>query len=329
MLRTIAGIATLLLLSLVLPPTAALAAEVAVEKHDGGAKVTLDGKPFADYLIKTGPKPIVWPIIGPTGKEMTRAFPMRLDAKDERKDHLHHRSLWFTHGSVNDVDFWSEPSRAKQVHREYLKCDADGKRATISTVNDWIDGTGKKQCEDVRTLTFRGDGDVRSIDFDITIKASEGPVKFGDTKEGSMGVRIPSVMDLKQTLGKKGGNIVNANGDRDGATWGKSAPWVDYYGALDGDLVGIAILNHPSSFRYPTYWHVRDYGLFAANPFGLHDFKGKDGKAHEGEYILPAGETVTFRYRLLFHKGDEQGAKVAEAFEAYSKEQPADVGAKK
>ncbi|HEY2839882.1 MAG TPA: PmoA family protein [Pirellulales bacterium] len=306
---------------------AASAGEIAVEKHDGGAKVTIDGKLFADYLIKTGPKPIVWPIIGPTGKEMTRAFPMRFTV-GEKPDHPHHRSLWFTHGNVNGIDFWSEPSLAKQVHREYLKCEADGKQAVIGAVNDWIDPKGKKQCEDVRTLTFRDGGDARSIDFDITIKASDGPVKFGDTKEGSMGVRVPTALDLTQLDKKKtGGNIVNANGIRDKETWGKAAPWVDYHGKLDDEMVGIAMLNHPSSFRYPTYWHVRDYGLFAANPFGLHDFT--QANEHEGDYTLPAGETVTFRYRVLFHKGDEQQAKLAEAFEAYSREQPADAEAKK
>jgi len=301
------------------------AGEVAIEKHDGGAKVTIDGKPFTDYLIKTGPKPILWPIFGPGERQMTRAFPMQM-VSAERKDHPHHRSLWFTHGDVNGIDFWSEPSRAKQVHREFLKCEADGKQGVISTVNDWIDPTGKKQLEDERTITFRGDGDLRTIDFDITLKASEGPVKFGDTKEGTMGLRVPTAMDLKQTMGKKGGNIVNAGGDRDGNTWGKQAPWVDYFGKIDGETVGIAMLNHPSSFRYPTYWHVRDYGLFAANPFGLHDFKKLEKP--EGEFTLPAGESITLRYRFVFHKGDENEAKIAEAFEAYSKETPAEPAAR-
>jgi len=287
--------------------------------------VTIDGKPFTDYLIKTGPKPILWPIFGPGERQMTRAFPMQM-VSAERKDHPHHRSLWFTHGDVNGIDFWSEPSRAKQVHREFLKCEADGKQGVISTVNDWIDPTGKKQLEDERTITFRGDGDLRTIDFDITLKASEGPVKFGDTKEGTMGLRVPTAMDLKQTMGKKGGNIVNAGGDRDGNTWGKQAPWVDYFGKIDGETVGIAMLNHPSSFRYPTYWHVRDYGLFAANPFGLHDFKKLEKP--EGEFTLPAGESITLRYRFVFHKGDENEAKIAEAFEAYSKETPAEPAAR-
>lgn len=297
----------------------AAAGEVAVQKNDKGASVTIDGKPFADYLTATGPKPIVWPIIGPGGHEMSRAFPMR-NVEGEKHDHPHQRSLWFTHGSVNGIDFWSEtPGHGRTVHREFLKCRADGKAAVITTVNDWIGPSGKKQCEDTRTLVFRGDDTARSIDFDITIKATDGPVKFGDTKEGTMGIRVPTAMDVRQLGGKPGGKIVNSEGQSNGAAWGKPAAWVDYQGTLDGDPVGVAILNHPTSFRFPTHWHVRDYGLFAANPFGLHDFhNSKDPE--EGTYTLPAGESMTLRYRFLFHKGDEAAGHVAEAFAQYAQE---------
>ncbi|HEV7222050.1 MAG TPA: DUF6807 family protein, partial [Pirellulales bacterium] len=83
-------------------------------------------------------------------------------------------------------------------------------------------------------------------------------------------------------------------------------------------LVGIAILNHPSSFRYPTRWHVRDYGLFAANPFGLKDFEKNDQL--NGAYTVPAGESISLRYRFVFHLGDEQAADIAQTFEEYSEE---------
>ena len=122
--------------------------DTAVEQFDGGVHVTLDGKPFADYLIHNGPKPIVWPIIGPGGHEMTRNYPD--EGREEKRDHPHHRSLWFTHGNVNGIDFWSEtPAPGKQVHREFRKCEAADGKATISTVNDWIGPDGKKHCEDV------------------------------------------------------------------------------------------------------------------------------------------------------------------------------------
>jgi hypothetical protein len=112
---------------------------------------------------------------------------------------------------------------------------------------------------------------------------------------------------------KKGGKIVNSEGINDTKAWGKAASWVDYTGPVDGKTVGISILNHPSSFRYPTTWHVRDYGLFAANPFGYHDF----GQKTSGEYVLPKGDSIQFRYRVILHDGDTASADLPTAFRAY------------
>src|SRR5581483_4008415 len=158
------------------------------------------------------------------------------------------------------------------------------------------------------------------IDFDITLKANDGSVTFGDTKEGMFGLRVASSMDVKR---KKGGRITNAEGLTDLAAWGKASPWVDYTGPVAGQTVGIAILNHPQSFRYPTTWHVRDYGLFAANPFGWHDF----GMKQPGEYTLVTGGSIVFRYRVIFHKGDTAAAQIAEGFKAYAKPPTIDVAA--
>ena len=157
---------------------------------------------------------------------------------------------------------------------------------------------------------------TRWIDFTITIKALDKPVKFGDTKEGTFGLRLAETISVDA---KKGGQIVNSNGQLDNNAWGKAAEWVDCYGPLDSETVGIAILNHPSSFRYPTYWHVRGYGLFAANPFGLRDFSGD--KKKDGSYTIQPGEQITLRYRVIFHRGDEKVGKIAEAFSSYSKQE--------
>ena len=130
-----------------------------------------------------------------------------------------------------------------------------------------------------------------------------------------MAVRVAATMKVESG---KGGKIINSEGQTNQAAWGKQAAWVDYHGPVDGRTVGIAILNHPSSFRFPTYWHVRTYGLFAANPFGLHHFKGS--QSVDGSHTLSKGETMTLRYRVLLHRGDEKSAKVAEAFDIYAKE---------
>jgi len=284
--------------------------------------IKIDGQPFTEYLTKSGSKPILWPILGPTGKAMTRFYPMG-EAPNERQDHIHQRSFWFTHGEVNGIDFWAETGTrmplGTQVHKGFDKI-ASGDQAVVVTRNDWLDPTGKKVLEDVRKLAFGTLGASRWIDFDITLIASNGPVVFGDTKEGSFGIRVAETMKVDAKLG---GRIINSNGLEDKDAWGKSASWVDYQGPVEGETLGIAIFNHPSSFRYPTHWHVRTYGLYAVNPFGTGDFKrtGKnDPNDQSGRYEMPAGQSINLRYRVLLHKGDEKQAQVAEAFAAYAKQ---------
>ncbi len=302
-------------LILLLAPAACRAAEFTVDKTDDGVAVKVDGKLFADYLFKSGSKPVLWPLMGPTDKRITRAWPMEKDVPGETdKDHPHQRSMWFSHGDVNGIDFWSE-GKGRIDHRELVEAEG-GPQATIVTKNDWLSPDGSELiCQDERRYTFHADGDRRWIDVEIDIEAADGPVVFGDTKEGSFGVRVASSMRVQQGV-KVVGRIVNSEGQENLAAWGKPAAWVDYSGPVEGETLGVAIMNHPESFRFPTHWHVRVYGLFAANPFGLSDFTGGESN---GEYTLPEGETLKLRYRVLLHKGDEKEGRVAEMFEQYSK----------
>lgn len=278
----------------------------------------IDGKPFTEYLTEVDGKPILWPIIGPTGKPMTRAYPMIENVEGERHDHPHQASFWFTHAEVNGSNFWAIRAVGFVLgttrHREFRRIES-GKTATIVAVNDWIGHDDRKVLEDERVIEFGTIGESRYIDFAITLKATDGPVTFGDTKEGTFGVRVAATMAVDSKLG---GKIVNSEGRADRDAWGRPAAWVDYHGPVEGETVGIAILNHPSSFRFPTYRHVRTYGLFAANPFGLSDFPEPVGS---GEYTLKQGKTLTFRYRVIFHRGTEKDANIASVFEAYARQQ--------
>lgn len=308
MMRATWGLAICLSASLV---ASAAADQFEVKQDTDGVTVNLNGKLLTRYLIKSGHKPILWPLIGPYGDPVTRQYPMGEALPDERADHPHQRSFWFTHGDVNGASFWDEgPKAGYIVHKEFVKV-AGGERATIVTRNDWVTLEGKKTCEDVRTLTFGTHGESVWIDFDATVTASDGEVTFGDTKEGSFGVRVAGSMTVDT---KKGGRIINSDGLTDAAAWGKQAAWVDYHGPVNGQTVGIAILNHPTSFRFPTYWHVRTYGLFTANPFGVKDFT----KQGNGSYTLAPGQSFTLRFRVLLHKGNEQEGQVAEAYRAYA-----------
>jgi len=291
------------------------AAPQAKEDKDG-VTVTIDGKPFARFLNKSGSKPIIWPIVGPTGKEMTRGYPMRDALPSEKEDHNHHRSFWFTHGDVNGISFWHEDEKYGKcgiVEQRHLGVKQNKKGVRIHTVNDWIGPEGKKQCEDRSVYHFGSDENYRWIDATLTVTASNGTVKFGDTKEGCFGVRVAGTMRTEQ---EGGGTITNSDGLTNADAWGKPAPWVDYTGPVDGETVGVAIFNHPKSFRFPSYWHVRTYGLFTANPFGLHDFK--DDESADGSKTLEQGESFTLRYRVLFHAGTTEEAKIAEAYSEYA-----------
>jgi hypothetical protein len=291
------------------------AATFTIEKMDRGVTVKIDGQLFTEYLIQSGVKPILWPIIGPTGKPMTRSWPMDKSAGDKTYDHPHQRSLWFDHGSVNGVSFWEETAKAGSIrHREFVEV-RGGDDARIVTRNDWITPTHNKLCEDERMFRFHLNGDQRLIDFHVTVIASEGQLTFGDTKEGSFGIRVPDSMTVDAN---KGGRIVTSEGLTDKDAWGQPAAWVDYHGPVAGETVGIAILDHPQSFRFPNRWHVRPYGLFAVNPFGKKEFEATSGSG--GPYSLDKGQTLSLDYRVILHRGDEKDARIAEAFAAYAKE---------
>lgn len=290
--------------------TVASAAEVTIEPSEHGAVVKIDGQLFTEYWRDFNGTPILWPIIGPTGKPLTRSYPMG-KGTGEREDHPHHRSLWFTHGDVNGLSFWH---RETIRHREFVAMQS-GPQGLLVTKNDWIAPDGTRVCEDERQLAFGTDGDTRWIDFAVTIKATDQDVRFGDTKEGTFGVRVAASIKVDARLG---GRIVNAEGLTDQEAWGKRSAWVDYFGPVDDQIVGIAIMNHPNSFRFPTYWHVRTYGLFAANPFGWHDFTGS--AQQDGSYTIPKGQSIKLSYRVLLHRGDQQQARIAEHFARYTEQ---------
>ena len=280
--------------------------------------VEINGQLFTEYFFKDVPRPYCYPLIGPGDVALTRNWPMK-NTPNEEHDHPHHRSLWFAHGTVNGHDFWSEAKNfGKTVHDDFIEVKSGKDFGLIQERNKWVTAEGELVCTDERTLRIYNPGSApeRIIDFEITLKPAKGDLTLGDTKEGTMAVRLAETMRL--TLkGKVGqGHIVNSAGVRDGDTWGKRADWCDYYGPVDGKTVGIAIFDHPQNPRHPTWWHVRDYGLFAANPFGQHDFEKLPDKA-AGDLVVPAGKSVTFRYRFYLHEGDDQQAKVAEKYKAY------------
>ena len=291
------------------------------------SKVTINynGRLVTNYLFRDddAKKPYFWPVIGPTGKPMTRAFPMKI-VDGEQHDHPHHRGIWFGHQGVAGTDTWLEvasknykderqkaflASLGSIAHTAFTEISANDKQAVIRSNNDYLDSSGRQLMADKRTMIFRISDRKLILDFNITLLAKYGDVELEDKKDAGLNVRVPTSMSLKD--GK--GHIVNSVGDRDGDTWSKSAAWVDYHGPVQGEHLGIAFLNHPSSFRHPTRWHVRDYGLFTANAFGP---RSLDKSSTSGTFTLKNGESVHLRHRIIIHKDKEKMAGIADAYRA-------------
>jgi hypothetical protein len=289
---------------------------IKIAKGDTAIEVTAGGKPFATYHFagdKAKAKPLIYPIHGPGGTKVLRDYPFSDDTPGEAHDHPHHQGLWYTHGDVNGVSFWHLGDDAGTIaHQSFLEMDSDG----FTSLNEWNGPDGKTHCTDVRRVRFFSlpDGG-RGIDFQITLRASHGDVKFGDTKEGTMGIRTNPALRLKGEVAT--GKALNGNGDKGGSLWGKATPWVYYWGNIGDDTVGVGIFDHPSNPRHPTTWHARDYGLVAANPFGYSYFQKKPKGA--GDLAIKSGEEVSFRYGFVFVNGDPDAAKITELYKGWAK----------
>jgi hypothetical protein len=278
--------------------------------------VSLDGKPFTSFCYgDCWARPFLHPVIGPHGDPITRAYPVIEDVPGETQDHPHHKSFWVAWGDVNGADNWSENAKghARQIVRQVSEKVSGPVHGRISCLLDWVSEEGEKQMEEEREVVFHNlSASCRAVDLKVVFRATGGDIRFGDTKEGGIcSIRVATSMDA----GDKGTIVNSYGGVNESETWGKRAQWCDYYGPVADKTVGIAILDHPKNFRYPTYWHVRNYGLMTANPFGLSHFLGD--KTADGSHTLPAGEELVFRYRVLFHADTTEAADVAGKFHDY------------
>lgn len=299
---------------LVVTSLSVAAAEVSLEKKDDRVTVKIDGDIFTEYIFKGYEKPILYPVIGPDNIGMTRNWPMKNSGANEAQDHPHHKSIWFGHMEVNGESFWHSGDTAGTTVQREVSVHGN----TIHSENDLVGKDGRLVATDSRDISFSADGDTRFIDYTVTYHASESDIVFGDNKDGQMGIRMHPNLRLKGPVAN--GQAVNAEGVTSKDIWGKRASWIDYWGTVDGSVVGIAMFDHPTNFRYPTWWHARDYGLLSANPFARQDFEGED--AESGETTLPKGQSMTFKHRFVFHRGDTQDAKIAELYKAWVAEKP-------
>ena len=283
--------------------------------------VFVRGRKFTTYHFgRQHMRPHFWPVYGPGRTLITRGFPMDETIADQTTDHVHHRSIWIAHGDVNSTDNWTEEPRmaTPQVHQDLLHIFEGPVAGEFAHTLEWRDHRGAVEVDETRTVRFYATpGSARMFDLTVTFHASQGNVKFGDTKEGGLcSIRVATPMDADKT-----GRMENSvGGVGEDECWGKPAHWCDYSGHVpskDGDQhVGIAVFDHPMNLRHPTTWHVRNYGLMTANPFG-HSFYNCN-HLKDGTYILQAGTLLTFHYRILLHRGDARRGKVADRWADYA-----------
>ena len=305
------------------------AAKVTLTPLKDRVRIEIGGQLFTEYVYGDGAsRPYCYPILAPDGTPLSRDFPMKATPGEET-DHPWHRALMFVHSMVGGVDFWNEGAgdagkspkdKGKTVH-ETLVQTKSGPTGVLHARNRWVAPDGRLICTDDRTIRFHATAAGRFIDYEITLHALPGaPLLLGDNKDGTMAIRLAQWMTLPHKYQQKdvpgNGHIVTAKGDRDAAAWGKRADWCDYFAPRDGKGYGVAIFDHPQNLHHPTWWMARDYGLFGANPFGQHDFE-KLTDTHAGDYTIPAGGSLTLRYRFYFHFGDEMAAEVAQHYADY------------
>ena len=276
---------------------------VSLQDADQKVEVVSAGEPFTTYHYDTAyARPFLYPVVGPYGHGITRGYPMDADVPGEKHDHPHHRSLYTAFGDVNGVDDWSEgKGHGRIVHKQFSAVASGPVYARIVAENDWVGNDGTLAVAETREMVFYNTPpDTRLLDYAVTFHTADEPVVIGDTKEGGiLSVRVATSMDVNSELG---GQIRNAYGGiNEQETWGKPSPWCDYSGPVAGRIVGLAVLDHPDNPRYPTQWHVRNYGLMTANCFGWSYYQ--NDKSIDGSYTIPPQTDVTFQYRVYIHAG--------------------------
>ncbi len=297
--------------------------QVVADEAHRRVDITIDGQPFTSYLWPTTlKKPVLYPLITDEGITVTRGYPLE-PRPNERVDHPHHAGMWFNYGNVNGFDFWNNSDAIKPEGRSKMgtilqtkvvstKSGADRGELVVDSV--WVTGEDKQILQQTTRYVFSRRAHERVIDQVITLKALDRAV-FNDDKEGVLGMRVahwlespeekggvfldangrPTKVDAADTSGATG-VYLTSEGVKGGAVWSTRGRWCSLTGHTDGHTVAIAILDHPENPGYPTYWHARGYGLFAANPLGRSIF---DPKQPAFNYALEKGQTATFRYRVM------------------------------
>jgi len=310
-------------------------------KGENRIDVVIAGEPFTSYLYGSNlTKPLLVPVRTPSGIEVSRRHPLS-KIEGGSMDHEHHVGIFFAVDQVNGVNFWKNTSISPQIRHVKITEMAGGSgRAKLSTLANWIDDKQQVLLEEKRTMVFvAGEHEQEySIDLSIDLTAVCPRVLFEDIEEGMFAIRVSDYLreSNPETSPQPGrplpaeslsgtGRYFSSNGDQTAKNvWGKRARWVALQGVRQGKVVGVAILNHPASINYPTFWHARNYGLFSANPLGQADFQRQQPRKYRKNKIMPLhltlekGETAHFRFLVIVYEGFRTNQQIEERFRKFA-----------
>jgi hypothetical protein len=335
-----------LLLTLpLLVSSAAAQSEVQVVPNEAARRVdvTVDGKPFTSYIWPTSlKKPVLFPIRTAEGTLVTRGFPLE-PRKGERVDHPHHVGLWFNHGDVNGLDFWNNSDAIPAdrvnkmgtiVHQKVVDAKGGAGQGELTVETEWLKPDGSTLLQERTRFVFRADETSRTIDRITTLTALAERVVFKDNKEGVIGMRVTRALEQPATQAEKftdasgqattvavldntgvTGQYTSSEGLKGDAVWGTRGRWTMLTGTVESEPVTLVMLDHPSNPGFPTYWHARGYGLFAANPMGEKVFT--EGKK-ELDVTIEPGKSIEFRHRILILSGQATADAIERQYRAFT-----------
>jgi hypothetical protein len=318
--------------------------EVVANEAESKVDVLVDGQLFTSYLYPTTiQKPVLYPIRTATGQAITRGFPLE-PTPGERVDHPHHVGLWFNYGDVNGLDFWNNSdaipaeraaSYGTIVHREIRGTESGAGKGALDVTMEWVNNEGKALLREDTRFEFGAEGNERTIDRITTLTALDETVTLTDNKEGVLGLRVTRALEHPATrpeiftdasgkatevpvLNNEGvtGNYRSSEGIEGEAVWGTRGKWNSLSGIVEGAPVTVAIFDHPSNTGYPTYWHSRGYGLFAANPLAPRSMT--EGKEEALVVTLAPSESIAFRHRIAVIAGEATPEQLEAEYQAFA-----------
>ena len=323
------------------------ALQVTVTPNEAARRVdvAIDGRPFTSYIWpERVKKPVLDPIRSANGTPVTRGWPLN-PRPGERVDHPHHVGLWFNYESVNGVDFWNnsdalKPDDAAKMgtifHRRIVSAKSGGDRGELVTDMDWVLPGGKTLLRERAQFFFSGDAATRTIERIATLTALDERVVFPDAKDGMLGMRVARQLEQPSTeplvftdiagratvvpvMDNTGvsGEYTSSEGKKGDAVWSTRGRWTMLTGVIGDEAVTIVMIDHPTNPGFPTYWHARGYGLFAANPLGQNVFSdGRDAL----NFTLEPRASATFRYRVVVLEGKAPAERIEREFKAFAAE---------